>query len=65
MQQVATKSGPLVWRDYDQEALDNAYDQLVYAPNRDLILGRMAAASDRTRENLGAPERDRVRAERV
>ena len=57
MQQVATKSSPLVWRDYDQEALDNAYDQLVYAPNRDLILGRMAAASNRTRENLGAPER--------
>ena len=57
MQQVVTKSGPLVWRDYDQEALDNAYDQLVYAPNRDLILRRMAAASDRTRENLGAPER--------
>jgi arylformamidase len=57
MQQVATKRGPLVWRDFDQEALDNAYDQLVYAPNRDLILGRMRAASDRARENLGAPER--------
>jgi arylformamidase len=35
MQQVATKRGPLVWRDFDQEALDDAYDQLVYAPNRD------------------------------
>ncbi|HEY1749366.1 MAG TPA: alpha/beta hydrolase [Xanthobacteraceae bacterium] len=57
MQQVVKSRGPLVWRDYDQEALDNAYDQLVYAPNRDLILGRIAAASQRTRENIGAPER--------
>src|SRR5579872_2471181 len=57
MQQLAKTRGPLVWRDMDQEALDNAYDQLVYAPNRDLVLGRMAAASNRARENLGAPER--------
>jgi arylformamidase len=57
MQQVASKRGPLVWRDMDQDALDNAYDQLVYAPNRDIILGRIAAASNRARENLGAPER--------
>jgi arylformamidase len=57
MQQAVKARGPLVWRQYDQEALDNAYDQLVYAPNRDLILGRMAAASKRTRERLGAPER--------
>jgi len=57
MQQVATKRGPIVWRDMDRDALDNAYDQLVYAPNRDVILGRMAAASERARENLGAPER--------
>jgi arylformamidase len=57
MQQVATKRGPTVWRDMDQDALDNAYDQLVYAPNRDIILGRIAAASNRARENLGVPER--------
>jgi arylformamidase len=57
MQQVVTKRGPLVWRDMDQEALDNAYDQLVYAPNRDLVLGRIAAASERTRAALGAPQR--------
>jgi arylformamidase len=57
MQQLATKGGPLVWRDFDQEALDNAYDQLVYAPNRDIILGRMRAASERTRERFGKPER--------
>jgi len=49
--------GPFVWRDMDQEALDNAYDQLVYAPNRDLILGRIADASERSRKALGPPER--------
>ena len=57
MQQVATSRGALVFRDMNQEALDNAYDQLVYAPYRDLILGRMAAASERAREALGAPQR--------
>jgi arylformamidase len=57
MQQPSTARGPLVWRDMDQKALDNAYDQLVYAPNRDLILARIAAASDITRKTLDAPER--------
>ena len=49
--------GPLVWRDMDQQALDRAYDQAVYAPNRDQVLGRIAAASERTRKTLGAPQR--------
>jgi arylformamidase len=57
MQQLAKARGPLVWGDLDQEALDNAYDQLVYAPNRDVILGRIRAASERTRQRLGKPER--------
>jgi arylformamidase len=34
--------GPLVWLDMDQQDLDDAYDQLVYAPNRDYILKRFA-----------------------
>jgi arylformamidase len=54
MQQVAHARGPLVWRDMDQKALDDAYDQLVYAPNRDQVLGRMTAASARIRESLPA-----------
>ena len=29
--------GPLVWLDMDQQALDDAYDQQVYAPNRDQV----------------------------
>jgi arylformamidase len=57
MQQPSPARGPLVWRDMDQKALDNAYDQLVYAPNRDLILARIAAASDTARKTLNAPER--------
>jgi len=57
-QVVSAKArGPLVWRDMDQDALDNAYDQFVYAPNRDLVLGRIAASSERTRAALGAPQR--------
>jgi arylformamidase len=57
MQQKAQTRGPLVWRDMDQQALDRAYDQAVYAPNRDQVLGRIAAASERARKALGAPQR--------
>ena len=55
MQQPSSARGPLVWRDMDQKALDDAYNQAAYAPNMDLILGRIAAASEATREILGAP----------
>jgi arylformamidase len=57
MQQPSSARGTLIWRDMDQKALDNAYDQLVYAPNRDLILTRIAKASETARQMLGAPER--------
>jgi len=57
MQQVATARGPLVWRDMDQKALDDAYDQAIYAPNRELVLARIEAASARARAALGAPQR--------
>jgi len=57
MQQPAPARAALVWRDMDQKALDDAYDQLAYAPNRDLILGRIAAASARARKILGEPQR--------
>src|SRR4051812_43414639 len=46
-----------VFLDYDQAALDAAYDQAVYAPNRDQILARLAHASELTRNRLGPPER--------
>src|SRR5271168_2084519 len=57
MQQTAPIRGPLVWRDMDQKTLDDAYDQLIYAPNRDLVLARIAAASTRARSALGEPQR--------
>ncbi|HXU89185.1 MAG TPA: alpha/beta hydrolase [Methylomirabilota bacterium] len=46
-----------VWLDLDQAALDAAYDQNAYAPNREQILGRIAANSERARARLGAPRR--------
>ena len=49
--------GPLVFRDMDQQALDDAYDQEVYAPNRALVVERRKAASERARSILGAPKR--------
>ena len=45
-----------VFLDYDQKALDNAYDQAVYAPNRDQILARLARTSELVRQRIGAPE---------
>ncbi len=49
--------GPLVFLDMDQQALDEAYDQEIWAPNRALIVERRKAASDRARAILGAPKR--------
>ena len=57
MQHTAQTRGPLVWRDMDQQALDDAYDQDVYAPNRPLIVKRRIAASERARQILGPPQR--------
>jgi arylformamidase len=55
--QPARQKGPLVWLDMDQQDLDDAYDQLVYAPNRDHVLKRLARNSELVRERLGAPKR--------
>ena len=52
----ATK-GPRVWLDMDQKELDDAYDQLIYAPNRDQVLRRSALNSEAARARLGAPTR--------
>ena len=49
--------GPLVWLDMDQKALDDAYDQSVYAPNQQLVARRRALASEATLRRLGQPER--------
>jgi arylformamidase len=49
--------GPRVWLDMDQQELDDAYDQIVYAPNRDQVAKRRIANSQRTLAILGQPER--------
>ena len=41
----------------DQQALDEAYDQEIWAPNRALIVERRKAASERARAILGMPKR--------
>src|SRR2546430_4306915 len=49
--------GPLVWLDMDQQALDDAYDQIVYAPNREQVAKRRIANSEQARAAIGAPAR--------
>jgi len=46
-----------VFLDYDQKALDDAYDQSVYAANREQLLARFASSSETARRRLGAPQR--------
>src|SRR6201989_1694835 len=49
--------GPLVWLDMDQKELDDAYDQAVYAPNRDVVIKRCVRNSELLRERIGVPKR--------
>jgi arylformamidase len=49
--------GPIVWLDMDQKELDDAYDQEVYAPNREQIVARRLANSAIVRAILGEPQR--------
>jgi arylformamidase len=48
---------PAVWLDLDQKALDDAYDQSVWATNTKQVLDRYAVLSDDVRTRLGAPQR--------
>jgi arylformamidase len=52
---IAKAKGPIVWLDMDQQQLDDAYDQLVYAPNRDQLAKRRVANSAAARARLGEP----------
>ena len=54
---AARAKGPLVWLGMDQKELDDAYDQAVYAPNRDVVLKRCVRNSELVRERIGAPKR--------
>ena len=48
---------PKVFLDYDQAALDRAYDQPSWAPNMQEVLARRGAAADAVRARLGQPQR--------
>ena len=50
-------SGPRVFLDYDQAALDAAYDQAAYAANREQLVARRVVNSAAVRARLGEPER--------
>jgi arylformamidase len=49
--------GPIVWRDMDQEELDDAYDQEVYAPNHKYVNERRDANNQAAIKAIGKPER--------
>jgi arylformamidase len=51
------EKGPPVFLDYDQAALDAAYDQAAYASNREQLIERRIRDSALTRRRLGEPER--------
>jgi arylformamidase len=48
---------PKIWLDFDQEALDRAYNQSYYAANMQEVLARYASQSETYRTNNTAPQR--------
>lgn len=55
--QSSRAKGPRVWLDMDQKELDDAYDQTLWAPNREHVRKRRHAASEQTLARIGPPER--------
>src|SRR5438034_7386414 len=51
------EKGLPVFLDYDQAALDAAYDQAAYAPNREQLIQRRIRDSELARRRIGEPER--------
>ena len=51
------EKGPPVYLNYDQAALDAAYDQAAYAPNREQLIERRIGDSGMARGRIGEPER--------
>lgn len=48
-----------VFRDYDQKALDDQYEQRVWVPHADDIIRRYGMASDEVRKRIGEPRTER------
>jgi arylformamidase len=57
MMTASEKIARPVWLDLDQKALDDAYDQTVYAPNFHQLHERRIANSAEVRKRLGGPRR--------
>jgi arylformamidase len=51
------EKGPPIFLDYDQAALDAAYNQAAYAPNREQLIKRRVRDSELVRLRVGEPER--------
>ena len=51
------EKGPRVFLDYDQPALDAAYDQATYALNREQLIKRRIRDSELARLRVGEPSR--------
>ena len=51
------EKGPPLFLDYDQKALDAAYDQAAYAANRQQLIARRIGESAMARGHIGEPER--------
>jgi arylformamidase len=51
------EKGPAVFLNYDQAALDAAYNQAAYAPNREQLIKRRVRDSELVRLRVGEPER--------
>lgn len=47
---------PRIWLDMDQKALDDAYDQACWAPNREHVSKRRRLASERVIARIGQPQ---------
>ena len=54
---TARVKGPIVWLNMDQQELDDAYDQIVYAPNRDQVGKRRIANAAVALQRIGKPLR--------
>jgi arylformamidase len=54
---AATAKGPLVFLDYDQAGLVDAYNQAKYGPNMDAVVAGYATDSDAARTRIGEPQR--------
>lgn len=53
------KRGPSLFREYDQKALDDQYEQRVWAKNAEEVIARYGARSDEVRRRIGEPRIER------